>query len=346
MAAIKDDTVVTSPNADYVPEILDPSTEVKLRADLRYGPDDATLWPQPYLDNYPYLSVIKRKTQDPHSQRNVMWWLPKASDFEQSNAAMVKGVGTLTGTEMDSLKEQVRSLLKRVRDHRNGDGRNLKKEEGSMLMDSGLVMLTHTWVRLDSSPGTLEEKCMELSEVQRSYLELNAIMDYYAWRLPRILTKVDPPVDIPGIFDVVGCITSRPQIAQECFVAGIPVWLMRDYRILLGGGTRVDQLVPFTEAKSVLTLEDRPGRNYRIIFRGLRSDEGRFKEQHRFMRSRLIWTDPWGESLGDIAQPLEMGRNINVGSLTRPLEDLESKPARSRASKPCKLISSVSFPQY
>jgi len=113
--------VVTSPNAGYIPEILDPSMEVKLCADLRYGPDDATLWPQPYLDNYPYLSVILRLTQDPHSQRNVMWWLPKASDFEQSNTAMGKGVGTLTGTEMDSLKEQVRLLLKWVRDYRNGD---------------------------------------------------------------------------------------------------------------------------------------------------------------------------------------------------------------------------------
>ena len=276
-----------------------------------------------------------------------MWWLPKASDFEQSNTAMVKGIGSLTGTEMDSVKEQVRSLLKRVRDYRNGEGKNLKKEDGSMLIDSGLVTLVHTWVRLDGSPGTLEEKCMELSEVQQSYLKLKAIMDYYAWRLPRIRTKVDPPgADVPGILDVVGCITSQPLIAQECFVAGIPVWLMRDYRILFGGGIRVDQLVPFTEAKSVLTLEDRPGRNYRIIFRGLRSDEGRFKEQHRFMRSRLIWTDHWGECLGDITQPLEMDRHINVGSLTRRLADLESKPARSRTSKPCKLISSVWFPQY
>jgi len=160
---------VTSPNADYIPEILDPSTEVKLRADLRYGPDDATLWPQPYLENYPYLSVIPHKTQDPHRQKSVMWWLPKASDFEQSNTAMVKGIGSLTGTEMDSVKEQVRSLLKRVRDYRNGEGKNLKKEDGSMLIDSGLVTLVHTWVRLDGSPGTLEEKCMELSEVQRSY---------------------------------------------------------------------------------------------------------------------------------------------------------------------------------
>ena len=89
---------------------------------------------------------------------------------------------------------------------------------------------------------------MELSEVQRSYLELKAIMDYYTWRLPRIRTKVDPPsVDVPGMLDVVGCITSQPLIAQECFVAGIPVWLLRDYRVLLGGGIRVDQLVPFTD---------------------------------------------------------------------------------------------------
>jgi len=59
--SIVDNTVVTSPNADYAPEILRPSTEVKLRV------PDATLWPQPYLDNYPFLSVIPRKTQDPNN---------------------------------------------------------------------------------------------------------------------------------------------------------------------------------------------------------------------------------------------------------------------------------------
>jgi hypothetical protein len=58
VAVIKDNTVVISPNADYILEILDPSIKVKSHADLQYGLDDATLWLQPYLENYPYLSVI------------------------------------------------------------------------------------------------------------------------------------------------------------------------------------------------------------------------------------------------------------------------------------------------
>jgi hypothetical protein len=134
-----------------------------------------------------------------------MWWL---ANFKQGNTAMVKELGTLTGTEMDSVEGQVRLLLKQVRDYRNGEGKNLK-EDSSMLMDLGPVTLTHMWVRLDESPDTLEEKCIELSEVQWSYLELKVIMDYYAWQLLRIQTKVNSPgVDVPGIFNVVGCITS------------------------------------------------------------------------------------------------------------------------------------------
>jgi hypothetical protein len=52
------------------------STEVKLRADIRYGPDDPTLWPQPWVGLYCHLGAIPRKPDDPNDSLSIMWWDP------------------------------------------------------------------------------------------------------------------------------------------------------------------------------------------------------------------------------------------------------------------------------
>jgi hypothetical protein len=321
VAAIYDDTIVTSPNANYVPEVLTTETQVYLRADLRYGTDDATLWPQPFLGKYPYLSVIPRASDmEPGSARSLMWWQPTRENFRQSESALVDGVGMLGGEEVDRLVVEVRTLNAKVKTYRE------KKElEGSAVVDSGIVTLMHTLARFEHCSGTMEEKCLELSELQRSYLELVSMMDYYTVRMKRIAQCTTAPKDMEKFRKVVGCFTNQPIVAQECYVAGIPVWLIRDYRQLLAGTIRVDAVVEFTRAKDVLELCKRPGVDYRVIFKGQRSADARYTEQRRFMRSRMIWTDPWGGELGDVPNPLVMGRH-GVGSKTRGMEELQVKP--------------------
>jgi hypothetical protein len=49
-------------------------TKVKLRADVRYGPDDPTLWPQHFIDMYRRLGAIPRKPDDPNDGFSIMWW--------------------------------------------------------------------------------------------------------------------------------------------------------------------------------------------------------------------------------------------------------------------------------
>ena len=50
--------------------------EVYMRADYRYGPDDPTLWPQPWIVQYPHLGAIPRKPNDPKDTLSIMWWDP------------------------------------------------------------------------------------------------------------------------------------------------------------------------------------------------------------------------------------------------------------------------------
>jgi hypothetical protein len=58
----------------YFPSMQD--TEVKLRADIRYGPDDPTLWPQPWVGSYCHLGAILRMPNDPNDILSIMWWDP------------------------------------------------------------------------------------------------------------------------------------------------------------------------------------------------------------------------------------------------------------------------------
>src|SRR5271168_1743680 len=75
------------PNSNFLPATQ--STEVKLRADLRYGPDDPMLWPQPWVDNYCHLGAIPRKPDDPNDSLSIMWWDPTSDDFESFGSSLV-----------------------------------------------------------------------------------------------------------------------------------------------------------------------------------------------------------------------------------------------------------------
>jgi hypothetical protein len=63
-AAVIQEFVCTTPNQDriYLPPIQ--RRDVFLRSDFRYGPDDPTLWPQPFLLEYPHLGAIPRQPKD------------------------------------------------------------------------------------------------------------------------------------------------------------------------------------------------------------------------------------------------------------------------------------------
>jgi hypothetical protein len=134
----------------------------------------------------------------------------------------------------------------------------------------------------------------------------------------------------------VGCFTASIDVAQRCFAAGVPVWLIRDYRVLLGGTVRVDRRVEFTKVASCLELGKREGVDYPVLFSGRRDHEGRYTEQHRFMRSRLVWRNPWED--GEDAWKFG---DTGLMSVTRSLKDMEAHPTRvvksasKRRDHPC-----------
>jgi len=94
------------------------NTEVKLRADVCYGPDDPTLWPQPWVKEFCHLGAIPRKPNNPNDSLSIMWWDPTPDDFESFGGSVVGGLGELSGSKLLSLREMMSSMEGRIEDHK------------------------------------------------------------------------------------------------------------------------------------------------------------------------------------------------------------------------------------
>ena len=64
--------VCTTPNQNKIPLPPMQIREVFLCSDFHYGPDNPTLWPQPYL-GYLHLGAIPRQPEDPNHPLSIMW---------------------------------------------------------------------------------------------------------------------------------------------------------------------------------------------------------------------------------------------------------------------------------
>lgn len=279
--------VVTSPNADYVPRPEFGSSSIQLRADLRYGIDDATIWPQPISKTYPYLSVIRRRPSNPSDPLSVLWWTPTLSHFTPANNCAVFGLGNFKRSYLDPLYTLVKSL-------RSDTSEFIKNKDaiGLLNVESSLSIMVLSWVRLEGMPATFEEKALELTEFQRNWLELRATLDYHSVYHMQRVRNTEPSVLRD---DFIGGFTAHDNIAHEMFMAGIPVWLVRP-ATKIATGIRVDSWVSPVLPDAL--VEMRPHFNqYPVIFRGPATDPGRYVAQHKFTRARMVWVDPWGHSV-------------------------------------------------
>jgi hypothetical protein len=93
-------------------------TEVKQRADARYGPDDPTLWPQRWVDALCHLGSIPRKPDDLNDCLSIMWRDPTPDEFKHIGGSLVDGLGELSGSRLLPLRSMLSRLESRVEGHK------------------------------------------------------------------------------------------------------------------------------------------------------------------------------------------------------------------------------------
>ena len=106
--------VCTTPNQDriYLPPMQ--MRDVFLCSDFRYGPDDPTLWPQPFLYEYPHLGAIPRRPKDNNDRLSIMWWNPTRSNFFPLENGVLDGLGQLSTSVYWTFQEMSKGLKERV----------------------------------------------------------------------------------------------------------------------------------------------------------------------------------------------------------------------------------------
>ena len=164
VAALKGDYLITTPNQDVIWFPPWGKRNVCLCANIWYGFDDLTLWPQPYMIEYPYLSAIPRKPDSEDDPLSIMWWNPTQSDFISTSNNLVNGLGSLAPGKFEKLCHCKNELMRRIDDYKTKT-----MSLNHVLLALAKAML-HACVWLSCLMTTFFEMKFGITEFQQYYL--------------------------------------------------------------------------------------------------------------------------------------------------------------------------------
>jgi hypothetical protein len=260
-------------------------SEVKLRADIRYGPDDPILWPQPWIEYYCHLGAIPRKPDNPDDPLSIMWWDPTPDDFKLFGGTLVDGLGELLGSKLLSFQKLKLSLDERIEDHK----RTVSKVNKHLQV---LVRgMQDSFARLDSLKTTFLEMRIGVTEFQRFYLETHGCLDYIEIYQPR-MEGARPPAE--SVANCMGAITNIARVVQDFHTAGLPIWLLRpssDWDSPVRCNI-LEIVTPLNSADVLCVSEYYPP--FPAIFYGSPTDPKRHNALYTNSRMWLVFKDPFG----------------------------------------------------
>ncbi|KAJ7747589.1 hypothetical protein B0H14DRAFT_3514014 [Mycena olivaceomarginata] len=199
-------------NATYVPGFPPPAGgNLVLRRDMRWGPNDPTLWPHQYSDRFSHLGAIPRCPTTAEGRKNlgIMWWNPGPDDFVSPETEMTvsRGLEKLSGHQIAAISPCVHELLGRCRGYQIATCPPKSCALFTALMDS----LRRGLDRLCSIPATFERTL--------------GLLEYLSVYKPRMLDASR----LGGLTeaDVLGVFTSDPVVAENFHCARLPFWYIR-----------------------------------------------------------------------------------------------------------------------
>ncbi|KAJ7198862.1 hypothetical protein GGX14DRAFT_469193, partial [Mycena pura] len=188
---------------------------------LRWGPDDPTIWPQECIDNFLHLPSIPRSARYPSEA--VMFWNPDPSDLvhHDTQTSVVRGKGHLHQNPSSKLSLCANALLDEAT---TLEATYVKKQIPPLLRILRLY-LGDAVERLTGLHDNWDCMLLAVREVQRAWAELAGFVRYVKVYQRRLH---DPDAYHPIPDDCVGAFTSSAKQAQHLFRAGIPFWYMRE----------------------------------------------------------------------------------------------------------------------
>jgi hypothetical protein len=289
VAAVVGDFVCTTPNQTriFLPSMQ--KTEVKIRADMRYGSDDPTLWPQPWDELHCHLGAIPRKPDDPNDPLLIMWWEPTCDDFENFGGSIVDGLGQLSGSKLLPFRKMMSIIESRIEDHKEAF-----PTPNKIVLLLGRAM-QDSFSRLESLKTTFTEMRIGIAEFQRCYLEICGCLDYIEIYKPR-MDGARPRAQ--SVVNCIGAITHIPRVVQDFHTAGLPVWFLRPSTFWDSPAkcNILETVTPLNPADVLCLMEHYPP--LPAILYGSATDSKKHGAIHTQSRMWLAFKDPFGGPKG------------------------------------------------
>ena len=273
--------VCTTPNQD---QIYLPPTEkrdVFLRSDFRYGPDDHTLWPQPFLIEYPHLGAIPRQPEDPKDPLSIMWWNPSRADFFPLENGVLDGMGQLSTSKYWGFQEMSKDLKERVEKYKKMSTPNSFLSLLVRLMDDSLI-------RMGSLKSPFGLLWFKIAEFQRLYLETYALLDYLEIYKPRMDGQQPPATTVANC---IGAVTNLPHVVQYFHNAGLPIWFLRHWTTGPFPNNVLTVVSPLNPDDSLCVSPRDPP--FPVIYRGYLNSKEKHDAIHCYSRKWFVFKDPF-----------------------------------------------------
>lgn len=235
---------VTSPNVEYIPSpALGGDRDVYRRSDLRYGPDDPLQWPQLFVPEMPHLAAIPSPVTDPENPLSIMWMVPTFEDFCPDRKAAISGLGHLDNNLYNRFRVQLEAIKPLA----------LMERGGKVLPQCAYLadLLDTILFRLGRLATTFQTVRLNVSALQRVFLELRAMIDYLDCYQARMNGQVDAG-DIPTA-ETCGAFTTDANECEMLFKAKLPVWLVRPYSDLRNA--RIAKVVELVLPESIMAMD-------------------------------------------------------------------------------------------
>lgn len=365
VGVVRKSHLITSPNMTYVPDVQLDDCVVHLRTNFRFGIDDCTQWPQWLRSSLPHLPAIPRRPSSmspPHSRDfGVMWWTPKRSCFKLVEGVEGTTAGKLVGREIEELVRLKCDLVEeahRIMTEIEGE----KGDKGYAALVPGMgattTFLRHGALGLTQCSAGFDQKRLELAEVQRAWLEVKGMTNYYRWKRERNDRGHAIPSGEPEW--CMGCFVDNANAASMYWAMGVPVWLVQRKLDVYQSGIHIDKPTEKTRRPSdeeppvELTIQPQ----FPAIFTGSPKVAGHHEQQQAHARIRIaiptetprgLVYDPISRLRGDREAVLattfrtmeEMARDATFES---PEPSSASTSARSERYAPCKFYCACLLP--
>ncbi|KAJ3746907.1 hypothetical protein EV360DRAFT_89979 [Lentinula raphanica] len=221
---------ITSPNSRRLPEPLLGAQDIRLRANYLYGEHDPLLHPQPYDPAVPHLPLIPLPELD-----QILWIVPDETLFQPIDGFKLAAepIGHLPKEMIEALEHEymdiVRDLLAPVPTSSFSSIDSSSPPMPSARNDHKVKLyrnrIQYVLGHLTHEASNFSETLMAWRICQRACLELRARITWIQSVEPR--WGVLEVYRVPTKRIVVGALTDRPEIAENCLRVGIPVWLYR-----------------------------------------------------------------------------------------------------------------------